>query len=188
MVQARAILVDFLRQGRGLLDKQAAERNSGEDAGDGFSGGSVAVGVLHAAQGFSELRIEGLAEGAEDCGGFSRRVDHVAGALAALLAQAHVDGGQGEGGGFHDAGGRVADERVHLAEEAPVSNGVEVDEDMGVRAGFRQRLRALDERVASGVGVGVDEEKLAGGLGERGEERIGFNGRVFEDGDRMIRG
>ena len=42
---------------------------------------------------------------------------------------------------------------------------------------------AFDERVAAGVGVGVDEDELAGGLGERGEERIGFGVGVAQDGD-----
>jgi hypothetical protein len=38
----------------------------------------------------------------------------------------------------------------------------------------RQRLGALDQRAAAGVGVGIDEEDLAGQVGEGGEEGFGF--------------
>ena len=110
-------------------------------------------------------------------------VDDVAGALAALLAHADVDHGQGEGGGFHDAAGRVADQRVDLAEQAPIGDGVEVDEDVGVGACGGEGAGAFDERVAAGIGVGIDEEELAGGFGERGEECVGFGVGVAEDSD-----
>ena len=96
-----------------------------------------------------------------NCGGFGRRVDHVAGAFAALLAHAHVDHGQCEGCRFHDAAGRVADQRIGLAEQAPVGDGVEIDEDVRVRARCRESPGALDERVAAGVGIGIDEDDLA---------------------------
>src|ERR1039458_8410298 len=46
-------------EGCGLLDEKAVEGDGGEDAGDGLGGGSVAVGVDHAAEGFSEFRTEG---------------------------------------------------------------------------------------------------------------------------------
>ena len=125
---------DGVRQRRGLLDEQAVERNGGEDAGDGDGGGSVAVGVRPCRA--ETLRNSGLracAMAARIARGFGRRVDDVAGALAALLAHADVDHRQSKGGSFHDAAGGVADERVGLAEKAPVGNGVEIDEDVRVR-------------------------------------------------------
>ena len=117
--------------------------------------------------------------------GLGGGVDYVAGAFAALLAHADVDRGQGEGGRLHDAARGVADQRIDLAEQAPVGDGVEVDEDMRVRARRRQGRGAFDERVAAGVGVGIDEEKLAGRLGERGEEGVGLGVGVAQDGDRV---
>ena len=47
---------------------------------------------------------------------------------------------------------------------------------------------AFDKCMAAGVGVGVDEDELAGGLGECGEEGIGFGVGVAEDGDGVPRG
>ena len=49
----------------------------------------------------------------------------------------------------------------------------------------RESPGALDEREAAGVGVGIDEEDLAGRLGERGEEGIGLGVGVAQDGDRV---
>ncbi len=46
-----------------------------------------------------------------------------------------------------------------------------------------QRARALDERAASRIGVGIDEDELAGGLRECGEERVSFGVGVVEDRD-----
>ena len=126
-----------------------------------------------------------MRDGGKDCGCFGRRVDHVASTLAALLAHPDVDCGQSEGGSFHDAAGRVADYRVYLAQKTPISDSVEVDEDVRVRHRARQSLRAFDEREAAGVGVGIDENELAGRLSEGGEEGIGLGVGVVQDGDRM---
>ena len=75
--------------------------------------------------------------------------------------------------------------RVNLAEQAPVGHGVEIYEDVGVRARCREGTSALDERVAAGVGVGIDEDELAGHMGERREKCIGFGVGVAMNGDRM---
>ena len=128
---------------------------------------------------------ESAIDGGADGGRFGGHVDDVARAFAALLANADVDDGQGKRGSLHDAAGGVADERIGVAEEAPVGDGVEIDEDVSAGAGRRERAGALDERVAAGVGVGVNEEDLAGRLGERGEEGIGFGVGVAQDGDGM---
>ena len=129
--------------------------------------------------------LSGALDGGENCGGFGGSVDDVAGALAALLAHADIDRGQGERGCFHDAAGRVADHRVDLAEQAPIRHGVEVDEDVCVWARGRKSPRAFDEREASGVGVGIDEDKLAGRISERGEKGIGLGVGVAQDCDRV---
>ena len=81
---------------------------------------------------------EGALECCADGSGLSGRVEHVAGAFAALLAHADVDHGQRERGGFHDAAGGVADQRIDLAEKAPVGDGVEVDEDVGIGRALQQ--------------------------------------------------
>ena len=43
----------------------------------------------------------------------------------------------------------------------------------------------LDECVAAGIGVGVDEDQLARCLGESSEERVGFRVGVAKNGDRV---
>ena len=181
----REIPTDCFRQRRGLLDEQAVKRDGGENAGDGDGGGSVAVGVLHAGETVAELGVEGALDGSANGRGFRIRVEHVAGALAALLAHAHVDHRQRKGGGFHDAAGGVADQRIRMAEQAPVSDRVEVNEDVRLGARCREGLGAFDERMAAGVGVGIDEDELTGGLGKRGEEGIGLGIGVAKDGDRV---
>ena len=112
-----------------------------------------------------------------------RGVDDVSSALAALLAHAYVDDGQGEGCGFHDAAGRITDHAGHVGEKAPIGDCFEVDVDVRVGARGGELPGALDERVAAGVGVGVDEDELAGGSGEHGEESVSFSVGVSEDGD-----
>ncbi len=116
----------------GLLDEQVFEGNGGQDLGDGFGGGAIAVGVGHAAEFFAECGSEGTFECSGDRGGIGGNVEDVAGAFAALLAHADVDDGKRERSRFHDAAGGVADHRINLAEEAPVGDGVEIDEDVGV--------------------------------------------------------
>ena len=70
-------------------------------------------------------------------------------------------------------------------EQAPISDGVEIDEDVRVGARCRKSSSAFDEREAAGVGVGIDEEELAGRLRERGKECIGLCVGVAQDGDRV---
>ena len=53
--------------------------------------------------------------------------------FAALLAHAHIDDRKSEGSRLHDAARRVADDRIDLAEQAPVGDGIEIDKDMRMR-------------------------------------------------------
>ena len=73
--------------------------------------------------------------------------------------------------------------RVNLTEEAPVGDGVEIDEDVRVGAFGGEGAGALDKRVAASIGVGVDEDELARCFGERSEERVGFGIGIAQDGD-----
>ena len=87
---------------------------------------------------FAECGSESALECGGDGGGIGGHVDDVAGAFAALLAHADVDDGEREGCGLHDAAGGVADHRIDLAEQAPVGDGVEIDEDVRVGRVWRR--------------------------------------------------
>lgn len=150
----------------GLLDENVFKRCFRQDARDGVRGCAVAVGVFHAVECGGEVRRECAAECVEDELSVRWCVEDIAGALAALLAHAYVDDREGEGCGFHDSAGGVADHGVYLAEEAPVGDWVEVGEEVSIWPGGGEGLGALDESEAAGIGVGVDEEELAGVLGE----------------------
>ena len=86
----------------------------------------------------AESGAESMLDGGKNSRGIGGRVDHVAGAFAALLANAHVDRGQRKGGRFHDAAGELPIIASTLAEQAPVGNGVEIDEDVRVWRVLRQ--------------------------------------------------
>src|SRR5271167_3694440 len=85
------------------------------------------------------------------------RVKDIGGALAAVLAEADVDHGQGEAGRLHDAARGVAEEEGGFAEQAPVGDGGKVDEEVGVGVGVAEGADAGHQGVAAGVGVGVAE-------------------------------
>ncbi len=157
--------------GTGCLTSRRSSGTEAKYAGDGLRRGSVTVGICHAGKAHAEGRAQGALKCGADGDSIRRRIDHVACALAALLAHAHVDDRQGKRRGLHDAAGGVADERIDLAKEAPVSHGVEVDEDMRVGARCRQRSSTLDECMASSIGVGVDENDLAGRTGSMRRRR-----------------
>jgi len=157
--------------------------NGGKDPGDGFCGGTGAVGIGHAGEGCTEFRRDGAVKGGEDGWFFGEGIEDVGGAFAALLSDADVDYGKSEAGGFHDAGRGVADHAVDVRQEAPVSDGIEISEDVGVGARSGEGAGAFDEGAAAGVGVGIYEDELAGGCSERGEECSGLGVCVPEDGD-----
>jgi hypothetical protein len=122
-----------LGQRRGLLDEQAVERDGGEDASNGGGRGSVAVGVCHAAQRFTEFRTEGALDAA-----WIAEVS--AGASMMLRARSRpcwrmptlTTGRANEAASIMPLE-ELPTMRCDIAQQAPVSHGVEVDED--VRAG-----------------------------------------------------
>ena len=56
---------------------------------------------------------------------------------------------------------------------------------MRVGAGSSKSAGAIDERMAAGVGVGIDENELTGCFGKRFEDCVGFGVGVAEDGYGM---
>ncbi len=90
-------------EGCWLLDEQLVEWNRREYSGDGFGGGAVAVGILHAAKLLSERRTESPFESVGDFSRISGRVDDVAGAFATLLSHPDINNGKRKRRGFHDA-------------------------------------------------------------------------------------
>ena len=180
----RGILI-FLRNGA-LDEELAAERRGCEDFHDFFGGGAVAVRIGHTFERLAERVATRLGSGIEDTFGVCRCVEDIACAFAALLANANVDCGQCEGRGFHDAAAGIAEEKSSLAEKAPVSDSIEIDEDAAVAANVKNRFGAFDQCAASRVGIGITEEKLFGKLFERGEKRIRLFERVVCKRDGVI--
>ena len=124
----------------------------------------------------------------EDRLGLGRRVDHVGGALASLLPHAHIDDRQRKRGGLHDAGRGIADHAVHLSQQAPIRDRVEIHEDVGIGARFGQGARPFDERVAARIGVGIDTDQLARSSGKGREKCVRFRICVLENCHWMPRG
>ena len=75
-----------------------------------------------------------------------------------------------------------------MAEQTPVCDSVKIDKDVGVSARCRESPGAINEREASRIGIGINEEDLARRLSERGEKCIGLSVGVAQDGDGMPRG
>ena len=127
----------------GLLDEQTVQRNGGEHAGDGFSGASIAVRIRHAAQGISEFRIEGLL--------IALRIAAVsAGASITLRARSRPCWRMPTftAGSAKEAASMIPlDELPTIAstwpKQAPVSHGVEIDEDVRLRSRARQSLACV---------------------------------------------
>ena len=142
---------------------------------------AVAVDVFEVAEALAEDGVGGLGDLAEDGGGIrvgcDGCVEDVGAAFASVLTQAYVDDGEVEGGGFHDAAAGVAEQEGGLAEEAPVGDGREIDEEAGVRVAEAEGADAVHQGVAAGVGVGVAEENLVGGV----------ECQVFEGGEECFR-
>ena len=89
----------------GGFDEEIVEIDSGKDFRDFYGSGSVAVGVFDSGEGGAEFWGERFLDGGENF--FAERwdVDDVGCAFPALLTDADVDDGEGEGGGFHDSAG-----------------------------------------------------------------------------------
>jgi len=109
-------------------------------------------------------------DGAFDAGlaGGPGEVEDVWVAFAAGLAVTEVDGGDGEGGGFDDAGGGVSDEKAALEEAFPEVLLGEVHGE----GGFGFAVGAEDALVA-GVVVGADGGELEVGVLKGAEEEFG---------------
>jgi hypothetical protein len=127
---------------------------------DGARGRPIAIGVFHAAQPGSEFRIERGFDCIANGVCFRGNIDYVSRALAALLAHAHVNDRQRQRSRLHDAARRISNDDVDLTKQAAISGGIEVDEDVGVGSLLGARSCALDQRLAAGVGVGINEDKL----------------------------
>src|SRR5258708_12568108 len=93
---------------------------------------------------------------------FRHGVQNVARAFPSLLTDAHIHGWQSDGGSLHDAAAGISQENVHLTEETPIGESVEIYEDMRIHAGGGKGASAGDKLTAAGVGVGIAKENLIG--------------------------
>src|SRR5258708_3601179 len=117
---------------------------------------------------------------------FRHGVQNVARAFPSLLTDAHIHGWQSDGGSLHDAAAGISQENVHLTEETPIGESVEIYEDMRIHAGGGKGASAGDKLTAAGVGVGIEKENLIGKSSERLKEWRGLLDRVPRDGHGMI--
>jgi hypothetical protein len=122
---------------------------------------------------------------AADGGRFGGRINHVARALTALLANAHIDNGQRKRCRLHDAAGGVAASASAWLEKAPVGDSVKIDEDVGVRARCRESTSALNEREASRIGIGINEDDLPWRIGSSAAKNASASALVSR---RMVTG
>src|SRR5258708_7968688 len=117
---------------------------------------------------------------------FRHGVQNVARAFPSLLTDAHIHGWQSDGGSLHDAAAGISQENVHLTEETPIGESVEIYEDMRIHAGGGKGASAGDKLTAAGVGVGIAKENLIGKSSERLKEWRGLLDRVPHDGHGLM--
>ena len=74
------------------------------------------------------------------------RIQHIPGALSSLLPHAHVDRRQSKRCRLHDAAARIADQHLRLAQQAPVLNGRQIDEQLPLARSARNAVIRSDSR------------------------------------------
>ncbi len=101
----------------GSFDEEIVEVDGGKEFRNFYSGGAVAVWVFHSVEGSAEFWGERFLDGGENFGADWWGVDDVGSAFPAQLTHSDVDDGEGEGSGFHDSAGGVAEHCVDASHE-----------------------------------------------------------------------
>lgn len=117
---------------------------------------------------------------------FGRDVDHVGGALAALLTAADIHGRDRDRSRLHDSAGAVAHDGGDVMQQPPVHRGLEVHDEAGVGSVGAEGFSRTANRAVVGVGVGYAEDHRSGLRLESRKERLGFGGRIGIERDGVM--